>query len=64
MRWHLAQQPEPGDTRTVRRFLWWPTLGGWNEVRWLERVTISQEWVVTRWGGRAHGWRNTGFTSP
>lgn len=35
--------PKIGETRTVTKFLWWPTTIK-EELRWMERATIKQEY--------------------
>jgi len=45
MKWKVKPMPKEGDRRTVRKFLLFPRwING--EGRWLETVTIQQEWRV------------------
>ena len=51
MRWNIKGNNKHGDTRIIKKFLWLPV---WidNEIRWLERAVIEQEY-------RAYmGWEN------
>jgi hypothetical protein len=43
MRWKVKPDPEVGNERFVKRFLLWPMKIG-TEMRWLEWVTIYQEY--------------------
>lgn len=45
MRWKINGNPNPGDTRTITKFLIFPTAAG-DEMRWLEKATIEQEAVL------------------
>lgn len=53
MRWFRSPDPpgpSVGDTRFVSRFLWWPlellaSRLNKEQVRWLERATIYQEYI-------------------
>lgn len=49
MRWDV---PVFGQTRTIRKFAWWPVRAGY-QVRWLEVVCIKQRYN--------HGWHNEYF---
>ena len=46
MRIKLKPDPELNDERTIKKFLWMPTLLS-DEVRWLEYAEIKQ--VYTNW---------------
>jgi len=43
MRWAKLSNPNPGDTREIRRFLWLP-LNLEDETRWLEYAVIVQKY--------------------
>ena len=45
MRWYLKPEPEVGQVRFVRKFLWWP-LKIKNEIRWLEFAYIRQQYCT------------------
>ena len=58
MRWDYVEKeiyiPYYGDTKIVKRFLWWPKELE-NKVRWLETASYEREfvrfrgWVDKRW---------------
>lgn len=52
MRWRKCQTqyPSDGESRIIRKFLWWPKCIG-NEYRWLEFVRIRQHYVASFFTG-------------
>lgn len=47
MRWHYPRL-RPGDTRTRRKFLWWPKRIGM-EARWLECASWTELFQFGEW---------------
>lgn len=45
MRWTTEPDPEDGDRRTTSWFALWPVTIG-TETRWLERVSVLEEYRV------------------
>ena len=74
MRWDVkvVRGPQEGDTRTVCRFLWWPTVlvsheTGRLEGRWLEWAWVVQEFAGVNFldgGGVVYGWKHAAFAAP
>ena len=55
MRIFLRPLAKTGDTRVVRRFLWFPKSIG-RELRWLEWVSFEEKY---QWWGDCGEWRAT-----
>ena len=61
-----TQNPQPGDVRTITYFAWTPALVATtknghpfvDETRWLETVTIRQQWA---YGNDGYEWVNREF---
>jgi len=63
MKFKLKQQPVVGDTRTISKFAFLP-IRIENEIRWLERVKIKQQYVLGSIKFSAYDyWRNIEFIS-
>jgi len=45
VRWDNEPNPEDGDRRTRSWFAWWPVTIG-TQTRWLETVTVREEYRV------------------
>jgi len=59
MKWN---NPTSGSSRVVKKFAWWPIRIG-KEARWLERVTIRQQYVFNgySWDTPIYVWFNVEF---
>jgi len=62
------ESPKIGDTKTVKRFLFFPLWIG-NEIRWLEKAQVVkkyQSWSVSDYNHGCidvKGWRNFGWVA-
>jgi hypothetical protein len=55
---HAKHTPQPGEIRTITRFLWWPMSIG-NILRWMETATYTAcyhdgKWLPLAWGESLH----------
>jgi len=50
MKWKSNKTPEPGSTRYIRRFLWYPVEAiNQKQWRWLCFATLYQQYALTMW---------------
>ena len=58
MEWTKRKEPEKGDVKTVKKFLWFPVCVN-RKCKWLETITVQYECDTDYYGYRV--WRPVAF---